>query len=201
MKKSFIRAGHGAGAGSPRVELGPPDEASDALPAEDAPIAGVTRRQNGTVDSPEAAKALGSKGGRVKARRVRLARSLGLESFDADSEAFAPYRRSAQAFRRHHCKAIAAAAGGHCGTGPSSMIASGALQLAASRYMFERASRTGDPADFKAASSLANDSRQNLLAAWELAIREAQARPKAPVDPLARWMPTTTPTEPKDGGS
>jgi hypothetical protein len=181
------RKGHGHGAGVPRIEVLPPDELPDAVAADAPALAGVARRQNGTVASSEAAKVLGAKGGAVKARRVRLARSLGLGDVDTSGEAFAPYRRSAQAFRKAHCKAIAEQAGGHCGTGPSSMVASAALQLAASRFMFDRASRTGDAGDFKAASSLSNDSRQNLLAAYELAVREAQARPKAPVDPLAAF--------------
>ena len=50
------------------------------------------------------------------------------------------------------------------------------LQLAASRYLFDQGARTGDPSLLKTASQLANDSRQNLLAAYELAQREAQAR-------------------------
>jgi hypothetical protein len=182
-----LRKGHGAGAGVPRIEVLPADEQSQPVPADAPSLAGVTRRQNGTVDSSKAAKALGTLGGKVKARRVRLARSLGLNEVDASSEAFAPYKRSASAFRKHHCKAIADQAGGHCGTGPSSIAASASLQLAASRFLFDRASRTGDPADFITASRLANDSRQNLLAAYELAVREAQARPRAPVDPIAAF--------------
>ena len=58
------------------------------------------------------------------------------------------------------------------------MIASAALQLAASRFLFEQGAQTGDPATFKLASQLANDSRQNLLAAYEYATRAAKAKPK-----------------------
>lgn len=195
-----LRTGHGHGRGVPRIEVVPVDELGPSIPATDPPLAGVTRRQDGTVDSSEAAKALGAKGGAVKARRVRLARSLGLSDLD-QSEAFAPYRRSASAFRQHHAKELARLAGGVVSAGPCSMIASASLQLAASRFLFDQASRSGDAATFKTASSLANDSRQNLLAAYELATREAQARPQA--DPLA-WLtapaPTTTklPPTPKD---
>jgi hypothetical protein len=77
--------------------------------------------------------------------------------------------------------------GGGVGSGPSSMVASAALQLAASRFLFDQAGATGDAATFKLASQLANDSRQNLLASYELATREAAARPQEPIDPLAAY--------------
>jgi hypothetical protein len=70
------------------------------------------------------------------------------------------------------------------------MVASAALQLAWSRYLSDLSAASGDPELAVTASRLANDSRQNLLAAHELCAREAQARPRTPVDPLARFMPT-----------
>lgn len=169
------------------VEVTRPNEALPPVPDPQDPISGVERRQNGTVATSEAAAKLGRKGGRVKAKRVLLARGLGIP-LAVTSESFRPYRHSANAFRRHHCAELARVAGGEVGSGPSSMVASSALQLAASRFLFDQAGATGDAATFKLASQLANDSRQNLLAAYELATREAQARPRAPTDPLARWM-------------
>jgi hypothetical protein len=50
------------------------------------------------------------------------------------------------------------------------------MQLAASRFVFDLAAVAGDPSLFHRASTLGNDSRQNLLAAYELAIREAKSR-------------------------
>ena len=174
-----LRTGHGAGAGVPRIEVLPPDEQPQPIAAIPEPLSGVDRRQNGTVSTSEAARVLGARGGRVKAKRVALARSLALGGVD-EMEAFAPYRRAASAFRRHHCASLAKQAGGECGAAPSSMIASAALQLAASRFLFDRGAQTGDPALLKTASQLSNDSRQNLLAAYELAQREAAARPPDP---------------------
>jgi hypothetical protein len=174
-----LRRGHGTGAGVPRIEVLPPDEQPASIPADADPLDGVARRQNGTFAGPEAAARAGRKGGLVKGRRVRLARSLGLGADVTESEAFAPYRRSASAFRRHHTSELAAMAGGQCGSGPSSMVASAALQLAASRFLFDRATVLGDPDLFTAASRLADASRQNLMAAREMAIREAEARPRA----------------------
>jgi len=171
-----LRQGHGRGAGVPRIEVLPPDEQPAPVPAPIVPASGVQRRQNGTVATSEAARALGRRGGIVKAKRVRLARSLGLSAEVMQAEAFAPYRRAASAFRKHHATELARQAGGGVGAAPSSMIASAALQLAASRFLFDQAALSGDLATFKAGSQLANDSRQNLLAAYELAVREAKAR-------------------------
>jgi hypothetical protein len=50
------------------------------------------------------------------------------------------------------------------------------LQLAASRWAFDQGAEKNDHTFIKLGSSLANDSRQNLLAAYELAVREAKAR-------------------------
>ena len=55
------------------------------------------------------------------------------------------------------------------------MVESAALAMAASRFVHCLASETGDAAMFKQASALANDARQNELAAWELAARESKA--------------------------
>jgi hypothetical protein len=182
-----LRNGHGNGVGVPRVEVLPPDELADPIPAAPTELGGVERRQNGTVASKEAARALGKRGGAVKARRVALARSLGLGDV-TKMEAFAPYRHAASSFRRHHCADLARQAGGECGAAPSSMVASAALQLAASRFLFDMGARTGDAATLKTASQLANDSRQNLLAAYELATREAAARREAG-PALTPWLP------------
>lgn len=195
-----LRKGHGNGAGAPRIEVMPPDELPDAVPAPDAPFTGVARRHNGTFATPEAARAVGARGGLAKANRVRLARSLGLGLGPGDAAAFAPYRRAASSFRRHHTAELARMAGGHCGAGPSSMVASAALQLAASRFLFDVGTSAGDPATIKTASQLADASRQNLLAAYELATREAQARlaARGPVDPLAAFR---LPPPAKDGAT
>ncbi len=182
-----LRSGHGNGAGVPRVEVLPADELPAPVPADEKPLTGVVRRQNGTVATSEAAKALGRRGGEVKAKAVRLARCLGL-SVPTDDAVFAPYRRAAAAFRRHHCKELAAMAGGHCGAAASSIVASAALQLAASRFLFDLGAESGDATILKQASQLANDSRQNLLAAAELATRSASARRARTDDATPPWL-------------
>jgi hypothetical protein len=107
---------------------------------------------------------------------VRLVDALGLSTLVADTT-FGPYRSAAEEFVKHHLACLAQQAGGELGPGPSTMVASAALQLAASRWAFDRGAEQSDPALIKLGSALANDSRQNLLAAFELAVREAKARP------------------------
>jgi hypothetical protein len=142
------------------------------------------RRHDGKIADSDTARAMGKRGGEAKARRVRLVDSLGLSTI-AEGSTFAPYRTAAEEFVKAHLSSLATQAGGDVGTGPSTMVASAGLQLAASRWAFDQAALSGDPALMKLGSALANDSRQNLLAAYELATREAQAKPRRPGDPVA----------------
>lgn len=176
-----LRTGHGNGAGEPRVEVLPGPEQPAPIPGEPVP---VRRRQNGTVADSEAAKRLGARGGRSKAARAALTSALGLSKLD-DEAAFRPYRDAGDHFVEQHMAALAKVAGGEVGPGPASIVASAAVQLAASRFFSDKAAASGDASLFSLASSLSNASRQNLLAAYELAVREGQARARAPeTDPL-----------------
>lgn len=144
-------------------------------------------RPDGKIATSETARELGRLGGLATARRVRLVDSLGLSKLTEDC-AFGPYRNAADEFVSHHVAQLANSAGGEVGPAPSTMVASAALQLAGSRYCFDKFAETADASWMKLGSTLANDSRQNLLAAYELAVREAQGRPKTPRDPLAHLM-------------
>jgi len=94
---------------------------------------------------------------------------------------FEPYARAGRAFRRAQVTQLArTVGGGHCGPAPASFVASAAWQLAGSRFAFEVLG------DMVLGSRLANDSRQNLLAAFELTAREAQAREASGGNDLAR---------------
>jgi hypothetical protein len=171
-----LRTGHGTGAGVPRIEVLPADELPRGVHAPEHVPSTDERRPDGRW-TPGASTAQ-REGGRARRSATRLARRLGLAEL-ADDAAFAPYRRAAVDFRRAHCRTLAATVGGGvCGPGPSSIVASAAWQLAASRFLFDQGSAAGDA--FKQASQLANDSRQNLLAAHELCAREASARPRPP---------------------
>lgn len=149
------------------------DEQPAGVPENARPESPSDRRERGLF-AP--GNGLAAKGGKARAGKTRLADRLGLRSLPAGN-AFAPYKASAVSFRRAQCAALAASVGGgYCGPAPSSFVASAALQLAWSRYLSDLAAETGNGELAIQSSKLANDSRQNLLAAHELAAREAVAR-------------------------
>lgn len=131
-------------------------------------------------------------GGKAKAGKVSFVASLGLAPATLDGVAFAPYRRKAASFRAQHCRELAILAGGTAGSGPSSMVATAALQFAWSRYLFDLAASSEEQGSkghldlVKTASKLGDSSRQNLLAAYELAVREGKSREQGgrAIDPV-----------------
>lgn len=166
----------------------PPDELPAPVPCDEAfTPSTLTFTPAGKIADSETAKELGRRGGLAKAKRLSLLDSLGLTKMASSTE-FGPFLREGEDFAKFHCGILARQAGGELGPAPSTMVASAGLQLAASRWAFDKGAKEGDPAMIKLGSSLANDSRQNLLAAYELATREAQARPKEKADPLAKFM-------------
>jgi hypothetical protein len=72
-------------------------------------------------------------------------------------------------------------------------VSSAAIQLGASRYLSDLGAKTGDAKLLSQGSKLANDSRQNLLAAHELCARETESRLKA--DPMGVGWPWATATD------
>lgn len=186
-----LRTGHGNGRGRPHIEVLPASELprpAAEVPAR--PAVALEFRPDGKIATSETARELGRLGGLATARRVRLVDSLGLAKL-TEGSAFGPYRNAADEFVSHHIAELAKSAGGEVGPAPSTMVASAALQLAGSRYAFDKFAETADASWMKLGSSLANDSRQNLLAAYELAVREAEARTKTRGrrDPLADFLP------------
>lgn len=169
-----IRTAHGRGAAAlVRVESAPADELPLGRPG---PARAESPNNRGTGGKFARGNTLASEGGKARGGKTRLASQLGLGRLDADP-AFAPYRASAEAFRKAQCASVASTVGGGmCGPGPSSIIASAALALAASRFLYDTAQ--GDPDVMLKAATLADKSRQSLLTAHELAAREAMARPR-----------------------
>lgn len=172
-----LRKAHGSAAERGAVvvvETAPADELPAGLPA--APSGPVQRRPDGTL-TPEGARVLGRYGGAEAARRRRLAASL------ADTCGIADVGDALQVYVEHAAEFAAAqlaqlaetVGGGMVGPGPSSIVQSAALALAASRYLYAVGSRTGDPKLLGQAATLADKSRTSLLTAHELCAREAVA--------------------------
>lgn len=173
-----LRTGHGRGAGVPRIEVLPVDELPKGLAVVE-PQGQALPRPPYASGSAEAREA-GRRGGKRKAGTTALACGLGLAKAFADPS-FEPYRRAAETFAKLHVRNLAqTVGGGQCGPAPASIVWSAGLQLAASRWAFEV---SGDPA---LGSKLANDSRQNLLAAHELCAREAESRIRNQGSQIAR---------------
>lgn len=148
-----------------------------APPTAEASAAGAALR--GASDEQarrDAAAALGSLGGIARAQQARelaaipaLARGLGLR--EVNIEEFKVYLDDASDFAERECSRLAReVGGGTIGAGPSSIVGTAALQLAASRLCFARG-------ELIAASRLGDASRANLLSAHELTAREAKTKP------------------------
>lgn len=154
------------------VATAPPDELPLGVQAPPHAEAGDERRADGRF--AKGTRTAQSKGGKARKEGTALASRLGLSALSAE-DGFAPYKKAAVTFKRVHCASLAASVGGGiCGSGPSSIVASAALALAASRYLYDTAN--GDAGKLAQAARLADSSRTALLTAHELAAREAQAR-------------------------
>ena len=143
------------------------------------------RRKDGTF--AKGSRTPQQAGGRAKANTTRLSKRLGLASLPQGAD-FRTYKQAAGAFRKMHVRYLAQnVGGGMCGTGPASIVATAAWQLAASRFLFDMGAAQSDPDLLLQGSRLADASRQNLLAAHELCAKEAKSRPAKP-DPF--WLDT-----------
>lgn len=169
-----LRSGHGRGRGRPHVEVASPDKLPAGIPAAARPPA--IRDEAGRFRPGAGTAALAREGGKAAHESRQLAALLGLDEVP-ESHPYAKYARLAREWRDDHMATLAATVGGgEVGPGPASIVATAALEMGASRYLFDTGAREGDPKLLAAAARLADASRQNLLAAHELAAREAAAR-------------------------
>lgn len=170
-----LRTGHGRGKGTPRVEVLPPDELPPATP-------GVPVRSN----RDGAGRFVpGNTEGQNKRVKPGIRGALGLDKSDPRYRPFARWGARYGAYRRRE---LAAAHGGTLSAGVGAIVESAALAMAASRFVQSLAAEAGDAELFKQASALASTARQHELAAWELAAREAQARPSDPMAAVNRRL-------------
>src|SRR5690606_35398931 len=149
------------------------DELLAGVPGRASPA--PPRRDDGTLLPGPSASEFARRGAQAQ-QENRKARAL-LGAFEPDeNHAFAGYMKVAREWRHEHAAQLAQAfGGGSLDAGAASVLASAALQLAASRYLFDLGATNGDSRMLLEASKLANDSRQNLLSAQELCAKTAKA--------------------------
>ena len=111
----------------------------------------------------------------AKAATHRFLAALGLKEIP-EAHPYKPYEKGAIDFVKEHLQVLSDCTGGSVGPGPASIVCTAAMQLACSRYVHDLGVETQDPKLLARASMLGNDSRQNLLAAYELARREGENR-------------------------
>lgn len=162
-----VRKGHGAGAGSPRVEVLPADEQPPAQAVGADPLA-TGRDANKRVRTPAAARAMAKlpRRGRFVPRAI------------ACDPRFEAHNRRRLEWQQRRTAELQTAHGG-VSYGVAAMLNAAAWLYAAGEFAAERAAETADVEAFKQAAALTSTARQHELAAWELAAREAQTRPKA----------------------
>src|SRR5262249_50094498 len=142
-----LRNGHGAGKGTPRIEVLPIDEI-------EAP--------NATDTARNLAKRRGRGRPFEKGNRAAAGRRPALAGLDVEQHASDPlYRRllrQAQRYRRRRASELEASYG-YLSAGAASLLASAALATAGSRFAYAKAAESGDPTFMKLGSTLANDAR------------------------------------------
>ncbi len=169
-----LRAGHGNGAGVPRIEVLPADELPQPRPIPPS-TCGAAPPDDGLTPEQRQAREWGRQGGLAKAARSRLLRSLGLVEL-AVGHLFHAYEAAGQAWVEKHLASLAADYDGIVEEGPASIVITAGMQMAASRFLYDQGKLVGDAKLLGQASSLGNDHRQNVHAAMELQSREAARR-------------------------
>lgn len=175
-----LRKPHGAaaerGLPGPRVEVLPPDELPAGVPGPARPVA--DRDTSGRFVKGSGTKALARKAGKAAGESKQLARLLGLREL-AEDHPYAPYARLAREWRDEQMTIVASmVGGGQVSPGVASIISTAAMQMAASRWAADQGASELNPKHMLEFSRLADASRQNILAAHELAAREGQIRAK-----------------------
>ncbi len=172
----------------PRVEVLPPPEQPYAPADAAAPL--VTRDDRGRVVSAAAASAMA----KMPRAGVFLPRDI------ACAPGFEVHNRRRRRWLRKRRQELHETTGG-VSHGVGAMLASAAWLYAGGEFAAEQAATKGDVDLFRTAATLTSTARQHDLAAWELAVREGDARAKrrGPIDPLAAYVRPLPPKETDDG--
>ncbi len=159
--------------GELRPAVAPPDEQPFAEPGVAAPL--VRRVSGGRVADSAAARVLAKmpRRGRFVPRHI------------ACDPRFEVHNRRRLDWLRKRRTELATMTGG-VSYAVGAMLAAAAWLYAAGEFAAELGAETGDVDAFKSAATLTATARTHDFGAWELATREAAARPRGPVDPMAR---------------
>jgi hypothetical protein len=160
-----LRNGHGNGAGTPRIEVLPPDELPKAQAAGADPIDAGRDPLTKRLRSSEAARAMA----RLPRRSRFIPRKLACDPrFEAHNKRRLEWqqKRMAELQRAH----------GAVSHGVGAMLNAAAWLYSGGEFAAELAAETGDLELFKTAATLSSTARQHELAAWELSAREAERR-------------------------
>jgi hypothetical protein len=123
--------------------------------------------------------------GIAKAKRLRSGPRGALATLEAsgDDPAWHAAARWGRRYSSHRRAELASAHGGELSAGVGTIIESAADLLADARYWRAKAIATGDPELSRLSAQLTAQARGCERDAWELASREATARPKSPHSP------------------
>lgn len=155
------------------------DELTDGVPAPVQVAASDERRANGTIAL--GASTVPSMGGKAKKGTTHLSHRIDAPELTSTS------LKRARTLRRTLTSEIASTVGGGvCGVAASLLVKFASQKTAAAEEAFERG-------DYEAHRKLSESARMDLLYAREHAAKEAQARPRAPTDVLAKFrLPSTS---------
>ncbi len=156
------RAGHGTGKGSPRIET-----VADELPF--AKGSDTDRSDRG----PDGRFLAGNRS--AQAARIRPGVRGGIDKADP---AYRPFRNWARRYASHRRAELARLHGGEISAGVGAIIESAATTLGAARFFQVQGEESLNPDFLKRAADLSALARQHELAGFELAAREATAKPK-----------------------
>jgi hypothetical protein len=177
-----LRTGHGSGSGTPHIEVLPPDEQPEGIPATPiVPKEGDYDHKPGEPGRLAKGNSLAGHGGKAKKGYSKLAQRVCMDDKSVSPQ-FDKYRMLAESFRRTECKRLAlVVGGGECGPGPSLIVAMAARAAAWSAYFDDIAKAGGSDIELiMKATRLGETSRQHLMAAHELCAKEAKLKPVQP---------------------
>lgn len=174
----MIRRAHGKAAALGAVavvEVSPPDELPAGVPAPARPA--PSRDATGKLKPGAGTSELARKGGRARHESRQLAALLGLWQ-PPEGHAFAPYARLGREWRDSYMQTVSQTiGGGEVDEGAALILSNAAVQLGASRFLFDQGAKKRNAKMLLDASRLADAARQSVLAAFEIAARSAKARP------------------------